>query len=111
MRFPLKQYLATLLTLILVAQAPVAMALSCVSAPMEARNVAGDSGGDIGEEKCREMPGTTFCQSDSCCVTFAAAIVDVPIVNHVLQIESSPQEFANRLTSTYLASNTRPPIN
>ena len=43
MRYHLKQYLAALLTLILVAQAPLVMAISCVTTQLEAGNLADDS--------------------------------------------------------------------
>lgn len=122
MRFHLKRYLAALLAVILVTQAPLVLAFSCVIAPMEVGNVAGDSAGNVGEEKCPEISGNndsftlhqklTSCQSASCCVVLsAAAIVDESFVNLIFQVESSRQDFADRLISTYLELNIRPPIN
>lgn len=127
--------MATLLTVILTVQVPLALALTCVTAPMSLGNA---SIVDAVEEKCHEMvavmtvgSGVDFsgkdfkikttssgqhddfklCQSDCCCVVLPApAIRDESIVNPAFRIETLTQNFTGRLVSTYLKSNLRPPI-
>ena len=132
MRYRVKQYVAVLLAVILTAQAPIALALTCVSAPMDAGEMAGPG---VDEEKCHEMSdgmifgsGAThltsdlnnhsgqnddfkLCQSDCCCVVLPApAIQNESVVKPVFQVETSRQDFTGRLISTYLKSDIRPPI-
>lgn len=139
MRYRLKQYLAALLTVMLAAQAPLVLALSCAMPAMAAENLVC---ADAGEETCPVMVGgmnihsgnidinsdinsdskinsglsvhnddLKLCQLDCCCVILPApAIADESIGNPVFQIESLLQDFTDRLISTYLESNIRPPI-
>lgn len=130
MRYRVKQYVAVLLAVILTAQAPIALALTCVSVPMNAGEMAAPG---VGEEKCHEMSdglifGAThltgdlnshsgqndnfkLCQSDCCCVVLPApAIQNESVEKPVFQVETSQQDFTSRLISTYLKSDIRPPI-
>jgi hypothetical protein len=132
MRYRVKQYVAVLLAVILTAQAPIALALTCVSGPLGAGEMAGPG---VDEEKCHEMSdglifgaGAThltsdlnshsgqnddfkLCQSDCCCVALPApAIQNESVEKPVFQVETSRQDFTGRLISTYLKSDIRPPI-
>ena len=126
----LKQYMAVLLAVILTAQAPIALALTCVSVPMSSGEIAG------AEEKCHEMSDGMdmssdathltndlnknhpdqnddfqLCQADCCCVVLPApAIQNEFFVKPVFPVVTSRQDFTGRLISTYLKSDIRPPI-
>ncbi len=132
MRHRVKQYVAVLLAVILTAQAPIALALTCVSVPMNAGEMAAPG---VDEEKCHEMSdGLIFgsdathltsdlnshsgqnddfklCQYDCCCVVLPApAIQNESVEKPVFQVETTRQDFTSRLISTYLKSDIRPPI-
>jgi hypothetical protein len=128
----LKQYLAALLAVILTVQAPIALAFTCVSVPMNSGEMAA---ADVSEEKCHEMSDGMkmssgvahltndlnknpdqnddfqLCQAECCCVVLPApAIQNEFFVKPVFPVATSRQDFAGRLISTYLKSDIRPPI-
>jgi hypothetical protein len=126
----LKQYLAALLAVILTVQAPIALALTCVSVTMNSGEMA-----DVSEEKCHEMSDGMkmssgvahlandlnknpdqnsdfqLCQAECCCVVLPSpAIQNEFFVKPAFPVVTSRQDFTGRLISTYLKSDIRPPI-